>query len=176
MTSTDEPKRPLPADVQRLHALGVSRNGIARELDVSTRQVDNAVRALGLTFSAAGVEDAVKARAYRADKARAEIADNLRDVALRESRKAMSSQDALETSRHVKAAVDALQAERGLDADMASRARERAGSTYPPGVDDAALELELEEQAEESRRAVEVMQQVNARRRGAANWEVGRVT
>lgn len=174
MTSTDEPKRPLPADVQRLHALGVSRNGIARELDVSTRQVDNAARKLGLSFSAASVEDAVKARAYRADKARAEIADNLRDVALGESRKAMSSQDALETSRHVKAAVDALQAERGLDADMASRARERAGSTYPPGVDDAALELELEEQAEESRRVVGVVQQMSVRRRGAAGG--GRVT
>lgn len=138
MAAASSPKVPLPADVERLHGLGVSRNGIARELKVSTRQVDKVARKLGLSFSAASVEDALKARAYRADNQRLEIAENLREVALRESRKAKGSNDALETSRHVKAAVDAVQAEQVLEETTSATTRARKNDQYPT-VDDPLL-------------------------------------
>lgn len=138
MAVVSSPKVPLPADVERLHGLGVSRNGIARELKVSTRQVDKVARKLGLSFSAASVEDALKARAYRADNQRLEIAENLREVALRESRKAKGSNDALETSRHVKAAVDAVQAEQALEETTSAITRARKHDQYPT-VDDPLL-------------------------------------
>lgn len=81
MSAHPPARRPDLDAVRRLYDAGESRNGIARALNVSTRQVDNAARELGLTFSSERTTAAVET--YRATAAveRAELAARLRAVA-----------------------------------------------------------------------------------------------
>lgn len=62
-------------EVKRLHRQGLGRNAIARELRVSTRQVDNAARAAGLSFTTARTHAAVRARQSAVAQDREELAE-----------------------------------------------------------------------------------------------------
>lgn len=89
-----EPRRPDPQDVARLHAAGVSRNGTARALSVSTRQVDRTARELGLSWSRGATEDATAARRAAAEEERLELAAVLRRLALDSAARALLEPEA----------------------------------------------------------------------------------
>jgi len=71
----------LDAAVADLHAQGKGRNATARELNVSTRQVDHAARRLGITFDAENVRAAVAVNVASAGEQRRKLAGRFRSVA-----------------------------------------------------------------------------------------------
>lgn len=83
MTWTEPARDPenLDAAVADLHAQGRGRNATARELNVSTRQVDNAARRLGITFDAENVRAAVAVNVASAGEQRRKLAGRFRSVA-----------------------------------------------------------------------------------------------
>lgn len=83
MTRTEPARDPekLDAAVANLHAQGKGRNATARELDVSTRQVDHAARRLGITFDAENVRAAIAVNVASAGEQRRQFAGRFRSVA-----------------------------------------------------------------------------------------------
>lgn len=83
MTRTEPARTPekLDAAVADLHAQGKGRNATARELNVSTRQVDHAARRLGITFDAENVRAAVAVNVASAGEQRRKLAGRFRSVA-----------------------------------------------------------------------------------------------
>ncbi|MGP5250008.1 hypothetical protein ACTXLS_10865 [Corynebacterium variabile] len=84
MTTRTEPARTpekLDAAVADLHAQGKGRNATARELNVSTRQVDHAARRMGITFDAENVRAAVAVNVASAGEQRRKLASRFRSVA-----------------------------------------------------------------------------------------------
>lgn len=71
----------IDAAVADLHAQGKGRNATARELNVSTRQVDHAARRLGITFDAENVRAAVAVNVASAGEQRRKLAGRFRSVA-----------------------------------------------------------------------------------------------
>lgn len=76
-------RRPNKTTVKRLHTQGLGRNAIARELNVSTRQVDNVARDLGLRFTTDRTYAASRVRESQAAQDRAELAEQARAEAHR---------------------------------------------------------------------------------------------
>lgn len=62
-------------EVKRLHKAGLGRNAIARTLGISTRQVDNAAKAAGISFTTARTYAAVRARQSAIAQDREELAE-----------------------------------------------------------------------------------------------------
>lgn len=83
MARTEPARTPekLDAAVADLHAQGKGRNATARELNVSTRQVDHAARRLGITFDAENVRAAVAVNVASAGEQRRKLAGRFRSVA-----------------------------------------------------------------------------------------------
>lgn len=83
MTRTEPARTPekLDAAVANLHAQGKGRNATARELNVSTRQVDHAARRLGITFDAENVRAAIAVNVASAGEQRRQLAGRFRSVA-----------------------------------------------------------------------------------------------
>ncbi|WP_313096732.1 hypothetical protein [Corynebacterium variabile] len=71
----------LDGAVADLHAQGKGRNATARELNVSTRQVDHAARRLGITFDAEHVRTAVAVNVASAGEQRRVLAGRFRSIA-----------------------------------------------------------------------------------------------
>lgn len=100
-------QRPDPEDVRRLHAAGESRNGTARALGVSTRQVDAVAAEIGVSWSAAATRDAVETRRNTAEVERLELAAKFRAVAARALDRALNEDDTAEARRLTAAAAEA---------------------------------------------------------------------
>lgn len=71
----------LETRVMECRAEGLGRNATARLLNISTRQVDNVTRELGIDWGGDHVEVANRARAEQAKTKRLEIAEKFRRVA-----------------------------------------------------------------------------------------------
>lgn len=85
--SVNRDKRPVDEDdyrrVRELHALGMGRNAIAREIDRAQRTVSVIAAELGLTFDTAMTEDATRARVAQLAALRADTALDLHLDALK---------------------------------------------------------------------------------------------
>lgn len=107
----DGVNRPDLEDVARLHAAGEGRNAIAATLRVSHRQVDNAARELGLSWSGEATREAVEARRQHAEVDRLELAGRFRLLAAESVELALVEEDPLERRRHVMTATAAMHAD-----------------------------------------------------------------
>lgn len=101
--------RPDPVDVARLHAAGVSRNGTARALEVSTRQVDAVAAELGLSWSADAPAEAVAVRRSTAAIERLELAASFRRLAEDSLTRALAAETAAERRSFTLSATAAAQ-------------------------------------------------------------------
>lgn len=96
-------RRPDPAEVRQCHAAGMSRNKTAEVLGVSTRQVDNVARELGLSWSSHATAEAVAARRQQAELERLDLADRWRELALDSVERALVEEDPGDRRRHAMA-------------------------------------------------------------------------
>lgn len=92
--------------IVRLHAEGRGRNQIARELSISTRQVDRVCREAGLEFDTARTMKAAQARRSSAAQDRSELAADARALAARVLADAAEVEDPLELRRLVLVVAD----------------------------------------------------------------------
>ena len=103
------------AAVVALHAEGRGRNAIARELGISTRQVDNVATENGLTWLCDRTDEAALARRSSAARDRAELADRARQLAHDVLGRAEQAEDVLELRRLVLVARDLVAVDSGLN-------------------------------------------------------------
>lgn len=103
--------RPDPEAVARLHAAGESRNSVARTLGVSTRQVDNVARELGLSWAGSLTREAVEAKRLAAEVERLELAGQFRRLAVESVALALVEEDPLDRRRHTMTASTAAQSD-----------------------------------------------------------------
>lgn len=103
--------RPDPEAVARLHAAGESRNSVARTLGVSTRQVDNVARELGLSWTGSLTREAVEAKRLAAEVERLELAGQFRRLAMESVELALVEEDPLDRRRHTMTASTAAQSD-----------------------------------------------------------------
>lgn len=103
--------RPDPEAVARLHAAGESRNSVARTLGVSTRQVDNVARELGLSWAGSLTREAVEAKRLAAEVERLELAGQFRRLAVESVELALVEEDPLDRRRHTMTASAAAQSD-----------------------------------------------------------------
>lgn len=102
---------PDPEAVARLHAAGESRNSVARTLGVSTRQVDNVARELGLSWAGSLTREAVEAKRLAAEVERLELAGRFRRLAVESVELALVEEDPLDRRRHTMTASTAAQSD-----------------------------------------------------------------
>lgn len=103
--------RPDPEAVARLHAAGESRNSVARTLGVSSRQVDNVARELGLSWTGSLTREAVEAKRLAAEVERLELAGQFRRLAVESVELALVEEDPLDRRRHTMTASTAAQSD-----------------------------------------------------------------
>lgn len=96
----------IKSEARRLHAEGRGRNAIARELGISTRQVDNLAREMGLRFDTARTRAAARARRSAAAQDRDELAAGARRLAHDVLARAVAADDVLELRRLVMVVLD----------------------------------------------------------------------
>lgn len=109
----------LDAAVADLHAQGKGRNATARELNVSTRQVDHAARRLGITFDAEHVRAAVAVNVASAGEQRRVLAGRFRSVAeVALNHADEHSDDAAELFGWIKAAGTAVDKDLAIQAQL----------------------------------------------------------
>lgn len=103
------------SEVRRLHAEGRGRNAIARELGVSTRQVDNMAREMCLRFDSARTRAAARARRSAAAQDRDELAAGARRLAHDVLARAVAADDVLELRRLVLVVLDLVSIDTRLE-------------------------------------------------------------
>ena len=106
--------------VRELYDQGRGRNAIAKELGVTTYQVDRVCQELGITWEGSVPTTAVRVRSCRAANERDEVAAKFRQLARRELDKALSAEgEDVDVRRHVTAAAIAIQRDLEIVAHVA---------------------------------------------------------
>mgnify|MGYP001053752897 CR=1 FL=1 len=124
-------ERPHPEDVRRLHAAGESRNGTARALGVSTRQVDAVAAEIGVSWSADASRAAVETRRHTAEIERLELAAKFRAVAARALDRALTEDDTAEARRLTATAAEAARTDLHIwQRDIPGEDGEKGGEVF----------------------------------------------
>lgn len=138
--------------VAELHAEGCGRNKIARSLKVSTRQVDKAARARGLSFDSARTYAAARARRSSAAQDREDLSTEARALAAEVMDRAHAVvEDPLELRRYVLVVVDLVNVDH------------RLGEMIPP-----VLPHEDDPQAAADEELAELSRMIGMKRRAVA--------
>ena len=130
--------------VRELYDQGRGRNAIAKELGVTTYQVDRACQELGITWEGSVPVMAVRVRSRRAANERNEVAAKFRQLARRELDKALSAEgENVDVRCHVTAAAIAIQRDLEIAAHVAEH-REHSDRTPQQRAQDEALDKALD--------------------------------
>ena len=129
--------------VRELYDQGRGRNAIAKELGVTTYQVDRACQELGITWEGSVPAMAVRVRSQRAANERAGVADKFRQLAHRELDKALNAEEPdADVRHHVTSAAIAAQRDLEITAHVAEHG-EHSDRTPQQRAQDKALDLSL---------------------------------
>lgn len=129
--------------VRELYDQGRGRNAIAKELGVTTYQVDRACQELGITWEGKIPTTAVRVRSRRAANERNEVAAKFRQLARRELDKALSAEgENVDVRCHVTAAAIATQRDLEIVAHVAEH-REHNDRSPAEREQDALLNDQL---------------------------------